>query len=631
MGDFNGDGDPDLAVANLQSDYVAVLVAAPARRSRPRPSTPRQRSPSGHRGRLQRRRRPRPGRREREHRRRLDPARRRRRELLGAERLRRGDAPRALAAADFTRDGDLDLVVANTQSDNVSVLVGGPGGSFSEPLQLGAGTVPSRWRRATSTATGSRTSSSRTAAPTTCRACSTRHRRRPPSRPAGGATNTRPRRSGSARTSRHAASSAGSTPRRSRVSGPDVHDGGAADGPRVIEARATDPAGNVDPTPAQSRRHRSTPTAPTRRSTRRRRSSRATRSRPSPSRPARPGRASSAGSTDRRLRPAWRRSARPCCRTADTSSRSGQSIRPAMPTRRPQHGPSRSTRLRPRPRSCPVPPAHHAPRPAFGSRRARRARRSSAASTRLSFAPLRVRPPFTARAARPPSTPLRDSGDRPHRTSIPRRALLSFTALLESTRHHARLADRSAPRRRRPRRGRPQAPRRPPLSRSRLVDRTIISRTDGNARMPSGRSNGTSLRRAPSWNRYDHTPRDRKLGRFIIRSSAIPELTGPVPRAAVERSRLKGSPQPCSSGAIVSPASFRELPVELGRLLLPRPDDRLALAVDQVGDRVALGDRDARDVARQRVRHVVERVVVVVADDHAPVTAEVRVGTRGAG
>src|SRR4051794_21885802 len=64
------------------------------------------------------------------------------------------------------------------------------------------------------------------------------------------------------------------------------------------------------------------------------------------------------------------------------------------------------------------------------------------------------------------------------------------------------------------------------------------------------------------------------------------------------------------------------LPVQLGGLLLPAPDDGLAGVVDAVGQCVADGDREPGDVAGQRVRDVVEGVVVVVPDDHPPLAAE---------
>src|SRR5437762_1688878 len=53
-----------------------------------------------------------------------------------------GDAPRGFAAADFNGDGTLDLAVANSQSNTVSVLLGAGGGTLEYlkeyPLQAGA-------------------------------------------------------------------------------------------------------------------------------------------------------------------------------------------------------------------------------------------------------------------------------------------------------------------------------------------------------------------------------------------------------------------------------------------------------------------------------------------------------------
>jgi hypothetical protein len=69
------------------------------------------------------------------------------------------------------------------------------------------------------------------------------------------------------------------------------------------------------------------------------------------------------------------------------------------------------------------------------------------------------------------------------------------------------------------------------------------------------------------------------------------------------------------------------LPVELGRLLHPRPHHRLAGVVDRVGVGVALLDAHARERARKRGGDPVERVVVVVAHDHAPVVVQPGAGT----
>jgi hypothetical protein len=92
--DFNHDGDPDLAVANENSDDVTVMLGlAGASFSAPLSF----------------------------------PA---------------GNAARSIVAVDITRDGDLDLAVADTGDDAVSVLVGGAGASFSAPVQFAAGNGP---------------------------------------------------------------------------------------------------------------------------------------------------------------------------------------------------------------------------------------------------------------------------------------------------------------------------------------------------------------------------------------------------------------------------------------------------------------------------------------------------------
>src|SRR5206468_3899759 len=100
--------------------------------------------------------------------------------------------------------------------------------------------------------------------------------------------------------------------------------------------------------------------------------------------------------------------------------------------------------------------------------------------------------------------------------------------------------------------------------------------------------------------------------------------TGSAPRSASGPSALalleRGHRQPCV---------VQLLPVVLGGLARAGPDDRLAGVVDLVGDRVALLERDAGDDARQRGRHAVEGVVVVVQDDHPPVV--VQAGARLAG
>src|SRR5437773_56995 len=50
-----------------------------------------------------------------------------------------GSNPRAVALGDFNADGKLDLVVADSDSNNVSVLLGNGDGTFQAPLTFGAG------------------------------------------------------------------------------------------------------------------------------------------------------------------------------------------------------------------------------------------------------------------------------------------------------------------------------------------------------------------------------------------------------------------------------------------------------------------------------------------------------------
>ena len=83
VGDFNGNGDPDLAVANEFTDDVSVLLGGAG---------------AG----------------------------------FGAStEYDAGLSPSAVAVGDFNGDLDPDLAVANLASDDVSVLLGGTGGTFS--------------------------------------------------------------------------------------------------------------------------------------------------------------------------------------------------------------------------------------------------------------------------------------------------------------------------------------------------------------------------------------------------------------------------------------------------------------------------------------------------------------------
>ena len=95
VGDFDGDARDDLAVANFNSDDVSILIGNGSGDFAPAP----------------------------------------------VARIRVGGGPAALAVADFDGDGDPDLAVANSRTDDLSILLGGPGGSFTpapgSPIAVG--------------------------------------------------------------------------------------------------------------------------------------------------------------------------------------------------------------------------------------------------------------------------------------------------------------------------------------------------------------------------------------------------------------------------------------------------------------------------------------------------------------
>src|SRR5829696_5665145 len=94
VGDFNGGGDPDLAVAN-GFGYVSVLLGGSgASFTRQTPD------------------------------------------------LTIGDTPWSVAVGDFNGDSDPDLAVANQSANNVSVLLGGAGGNFTRQPDLAVGSGP---------------------------------------------------------------------------------------------------------------------------------------------------------------------------------------------------------------------------------------------------------------------------------------------------------------------------------------------------------------------------------------------------------------------------------------------------------------------------------------------------------
>jgi hypothetical protein len=94
VGNFNGDGAPDLAAANTYSTTVSVLLGH-GDGTFPAPLN-----------------------------------------------LKVGQNPEGLERGDFNGDGRTDLVVANAGSDSISVLLGNGNGTFQSPLSFPAGAVP---------------------------------------------------------------------------------------------------------------------------------------------------------------------------------------------------------------------------------------------------------------------------------------------------------------------------------------------------------------------------------------------------------------------------------------------------------------------------------------------------------
>jgi hypothetical protein len=94
VGDFNGDGKQDLATANTFSDTVSILLGDGA----------------GH--------------------------------FNAPANFAVGDFPRSVAVGDFDGDGKQDLAIANGASDNVSILLGDGAGHFSAPTNFAVGFYP---------------------------------------------------------------------------------------------------------------------------------------------------------------------------------------------------------------------------------------------------------------------------------------------------------------------------------------------------------------------------------------------------------------------------------------------------------------------------------------------------------
>jgi VCBS repeat-containing protein len=94
VGDFNGDGDPDLAVANEFAESVSVLLGGAGG------------------------------------------------SFGTATNIATGGFPFAVAVGDFNGDGDPDLAVADAFDGIISVLLGSTGGTFTGPTNFPAGSFP---------------------------------------------------------------------------------------------------------------------------------------------------------------------------------------------------------------------------------------------------------------------------------------------------------------------------------------------------------------------------------------------------------------------------------------------------------------------------------------------------------
>ena len=292
VADFNGDGDLDLAIPTENSDSVAVLIGgAGATFSAPT----------------------------------AYPV---------------GDAPRGIAVADFTRDGDPDLVTANDQGDGVTIIAGAAGAAFLPPVPLPAGNNPFGVSAGDVNGDGE---ADIVVANTGSDNISVLLNRTPPdtalaSGPQGLTNVITPAFAfGADEPGVTFACRIDAAPFAPCTS--PLTTGPLADGAHTFEVRATDPAGNADPTPA-SRAFTVDATAPdttidsgppARRSgcARRSPSTQASRAR------------SNAGSTPPRSLPAARRSRRRPSRRARTASRSARPTPPATATRRRPSGRSR--------------------------------------------------------------------------------------------------------------------------------------------------------------------------------------------------------------------------------------------------------------------------------------------------
>ena len=108
VGDFNGDGKQDLAVANESSDNVSILLG-------------------GGNG-----------------------------TFGAATNFAAGSAPTSVAVGDFNGDGKQDLAMANANSNNVSILLANGNGTFGAATNFTAGDPHTQWRWGISIGMGGR-------------------------------------------------------------------------------------------------------------------------------------------------------------------------------------------------------------------------------------------------------------------------------------------------------------------------------------------------------------------------------------------------------------------------------------------------------------------------------------------
>ena len=176
LGDLDGDGDLDMAVANVFSDDVSVLLNHGDGTFAPETPTTRGGAAERIAGRSGRGRRSGHGRRQRQQRRHERAAQPGDGTFAPEIRYAAGDSPRSVSLGDLDGDGDLEMVVANLNSDDASVLLNLGDGSFAPRPPTPRATSRQACRWAIWTGTASWTWPLRTGTATT-RACCLGRRR----------------------------------------------------------------------------------------------------------------------------------------------------------------------------------------------------------------------------------------------------------------------------------------------------------------------------------------------------------------------------------------------------------------------------------------------------------------------